>query len=294
MKTLKLTMYCSLIVLVAACSSKTKKTEPQNKTPEPFLEMVWQTDSLMTTSESVLYHKESGVIYVANVNESPWEIDHNGFISTIDTSGNILELKWVEGMSGPKGMGIVGDRLFVNDINRVVEIDMKERKIVNEYPVDGKPDLNDLTVSSEGVVYASGSSSETIYALQNGNMDAVLVKDLARLNGLLSAKEGMYYVTSKASEFGICNLKDGSLNVLTTEIGHGDGIVRLPNDDFIVSNWKGEVFYISAKDWSKKQLLDTREKNINAADIDFIPESNLLLVPTFFNNRVVAYRLKYK
>ena len=280
-------------VFFSSCvSNQTKKTSKQIE-HSPQLEMVWQTDSLMTTCESVLYHKESGLIYVANVNNAPWELDHNGFISTIDTKGNIIEHKWIEGLSGPKGMGIVGNKLYVNDINRLVEIDITEQKIINAYPVEGNPALNDITVSPEGVVYSSDSSSDVIYALQNGRMDTIVKKEFGGLNGLLHTKEGMYYMTSKTSEFGICDLAEGSLKVLTKELGHGDGIVKLENGDFIVSSWKGEVFYIHGKDWSKTQLLNTIEQGINAADIDFIPESNLLLVPTFFNNRVVAYKLNY-
>ncbi len=278
------------VFFFSCVSNQTKKTNKQIE-QLPQLEMVWQTDSLMTTCESVLYHKESGLIYVANVNNAPWELDHNGFISTIDTKGNIIEHKWIEGLSGPKGMGIVGNKLYVNDINRLVEIDITEQKIINAYSVEGNPALNDITVSPEGVVYSSDSSSDVIYALQNGRMDTIVKKDFGGLNGLLHTKKGMYYISSKTSEFGICDLAEGSLKVLTKELGHGDGIVKLANGDFIVSSWKGEVFYIHAKDWSKTQLLNTVKQGINAADIDFIHESNLLLVPTFFNNRVVAYEL---
>jgi len=42
----------------------------------------------------------------------------------------------------------------------------------------------------------------------------------------------------------------------------------------------------------KVKLLDTTPQEINAADIDYIPSKNLLLVPTFFDDRVMAYELK--
>jgi hypothetical protein len=41
----------------------------------------------------------------------------------------------------------------------------------------------------------------------------------------------------------------------------------------------------------KSSLLNTKDQGKNTADIWFIQEENLLLVPTFFDNRVVAYRL---
>jgi hypothetical protein len=38
-------------------------------------------------------------------------------------------------------------------------------------------------------------------------------------------------------------------------------------------------------------LLDTREKNMNTADISYHKELNLVFVPTFFDNRVIAFKL---
>jgi hypothetical protein len=38
--------------------------------------------------------------------------------------------------------------------------------------------------------------------------------------------------------------------------------------------------------------LDTNESS-QTADIGFIPEENLVLVPTFFSNKVEAYKLEY-
>jgi len=40
----------------------------------------------------------------------------------------------------------------------------------------------------------------------------------------------------------------------------------------------------------KTRILDTSVPNINCADIEFIPEKNLIVIPTFLDNRLVAYR----
>ncbi len=293
MNYLKSLWLLSIAFIITSCIN-TQQTKDVASASNSTLELIWQTDTLLTTCEAVLYDENSSVIYVANVNNSPWEKDNNGFISTIDTNGNILEVKWIEGLSGPKGMGLWGGNLYVNDIDRVVEIDITERKIVGSYAVEGEPALNDITVSPEGVIYVSGSASNSIYALQNGKLDTVVSDTFGRLNGLLCQPEGLYFLSSQKQQFGLYNFKDNTSKILTEGIGHGDGVVVLDNNDFIVSSWKGEVFYIHSSDWRKQQLLDTREANINAADIDFIPEHNILLVPTFFHNRVMCYRLIYE
>ncbi len=295
------TLIILLVLCFTACNTKpsnensnTLPEESEIQAPTPSLELVWETDSLLTTCEAVLYDQATGVIFVANVNNNPWELDNNGFISTIDTKGNITELKWVEGLSGPKGMGIANGKLYVNDIDRIVEIDIANKEILQTYPVDNSPALNDITVAPDGTVYASGSNSNTIYALKNGELNTVTTKDFGRLNGLLYQSEGIYFLSSASSQLGIYDPINDTTKVLTEAVGHGDGAVRLKNNDFIISSWKGEVFYINHNDWSKIQLLDTREQEINAADIDFIDQEDLLLVPTFFNNTVRCYRLVEK
>jgi len=69
-----------------------------------------------------------------------------------------------------------------------------------------------------------------------------------------------------------------------------DGIEAVGDGGYLVSSWNGQVHYV---DPSGKTLrvLDTRADSIGAADIEYIPEKKLLLVPTFFKNRVAAYEL---
>ncbi|WP_299551023.1 hypothetical protein [Seonamhaeicola sp.] len=285
-------------VFVVSCNNKNKAKVSEEKAEviklKPALELVWETDSLLTTCEAVLYDKSSQTIYVSNINNSPWEKDGNGFISTISLKGDITNLKWIEGLSAPKGLGISNGKLYVNDIDDLVEIDIVSQKIINKYTVENNPQLNDITVDADGIVYASGSNSNTIYQIKDDILSVFAADSLKRLNGLLHTKEGIYYLDSGTHQFGIYDIASKTFKKLTEDIGHGDGIYQLENGDFITSSWKGELFYIHSSDWSKTPLLDTREQAINAADIDFIPETQTLLVPTFFHNKVMAYKLKFE
>ncbi|WP_298533466.1 hypothetical protein [uncultured Algibacter sp.] len=289
------TVFCLGIFILVSCGKKKTLADvkPEEKTVfRPSLELLWKTDTLLTTCESVLYNPDEDIIYVSNVNNSPWEKDGNGFISTINTKGEITNLKWMEDLSGPKGMGILSGKLYVNDIDRVVEIDIEKQKVTQEFLVEGKPQLNDITVGN-GVVYTSGSGSNTIYKIVGNEINEVAKDTLGRLNGLLHQKEGIYYATSASHNFGLYNEDNKVFKTLVTGIGHGDGIVRLDNGDFIVSSWQGHIFYINSENWTKTLLLDTSSDSINAADIDYIPVIKTLLVPTFFDNRVVAYKVNY-
>ncbi|AUP80282.1 SMP-30/gluconolactonase/LRE family protein [Flavivirga eckloniae] len=291
---------CVLIVLLLGLSCKEKRNTNQTQIESkivvetkksPSLDLVWQTDTLLTTCESTLYNKALDVIFVANVNNNPWEKDNNGFISTIDTKGNILELKWLEGLSGPKGMGVFDDKLYVTDIDRIVEIDIKTQTISKSYALEDEPHLNDITVSPEGIVYASGSNTNSIYALKNGAITVIDLDTKGRLNGLLHQKDGLFFIDSGKHYLGSYSFSSKASKIHTEELGHGDGIVQLKNGNLIVSDWKGRVFHIDTTNWQKTVLLDTREDDIYAADIDYIQETQMLLVPTFFNNSVMCYKV---
>ena len=61
-------------------------------------------------------------------------------------------------------------------------------------------------------------------------------------------------------------------------------------DNFIVSDLSGKTSYV-LKNGEVTELLNTIGEKINSADLKFIIEKNLLIIPTFFDNRLVAYEL---
>ena len=73
-------------------------------------------------------------------------------------------------------------------------------------------------------------------------------------------------------------------------IKNGDGIQPWKGG-FIVSNWEGEIWYV-APNWSTKKLIDSKSIKINTADIFINQKTEQLLVPTFFDNRIMTYKIK--
>ena len=69
-----------------------------------------------------------------------------------------------------------------------------------------------------------------------------------------------------------------------------DGIAKTEKGNYVISNWNGEV-YLYSPSGEKLKLLDTKSDEINAADIDYAVGKKMLYVPTFYDNRVVAYEL---
>jgi len=111
------------------------------------------------------------------------------------------------------------------------------------------------------------------------------------MNGIL-AVENLLYMGSNGHFISI-DQKSKKITVLAENVGYLDGIVMIDKNKFITSDFKGKVQFIEPGKGSK-ELMNTTEQQINAADLGFIPEQNLLLVPTFNDNKLNAYKIKWE
>lgn len=251
------------------------------------LEMVWETKAELKTPESVLFDEDEKVMYVANINGDPTEKNGNGFISILDSDGSENKLKWVENLNAPKGMAIHEGKLYVSDIDQLVEIDLKSGKILKKYDVPGAVFLNDVAASDDGLVFVSDTRTAKIHLLENGKLSEWMSgSPLEAPNGLF-VEYGRLFIGDK-SIFEV-DITTKNVKEIILDAGGVDGLEKTNDDEFVFSNWPGRVFL--HRDGKNIKLLDTTDKEINTADLDFAKELNLVLVPTFFNNRIVAYKI---
>ncbi len=290
MKLIRNLIMASLALFILySCNPQKKESEKDKITFR--LEEQWATDTLLKTPESVLFDMDRDVIYVSNVNMNPWEKDGNGFISKISPSGEILDLEWVTGFNGPKGMALIDSILFVADLDELVLIDATLGEVIHRKLVDGASGMNDISKDVSGTLYISDSNEDKIYTYKDDSVTVFMAGLPSRPNGQLVVGDHLKVAFSGASQFADIEIATKTLNILADSIGHGDGIT--PTNDpgnFLVSDWMGEIFIIGDS-IGTQSLLDTKAEEKNTADIWFIESQSLVLVPTFFDNRVVAYKL---
>lgn len=259
--------------------------------PQVSLEQVWATDSVMEVPESVLYYPEEEVLFVSNIVGESKEEDGEGYISRISLDGEILEQKWATGLDAPKGMAILDGKLYVSDINELVEVDLENGEILNRYAVEDASFLNDVIATQDQKILFTDSDRGTVHQFADGVIDLWYGPEAdERPNGLYAEEDRVLMSTSGSGEFKTVT-ENGEGEVLAEGIGAGDGIAAVNEKAYLVSNWQGEVYYVVEGIEGAEKILDTKEQKINAADIEFVRERELLLVPTFFDNRVVAYKL---
>ena len=237
----------------------------------------------LKTPESVVQAK-NGTIYISEINE--FGKDGDGQISKVDTKGNVTV--FATGMDDPKGLAIIGEKLYVADKNRVLEVNKDGTWQVYgaQMAFPGTPVfLNDLEADKLGNLYVSDSgdlkSGGQIYKITKGGEKVSIVvdsknPDILAPNGLLF--EGRNNLLSVDFESGILyrvNLSTGKTTKLAEGFGGGDGMVKTSAGKIYISSWKdGKVYRVSA---GKAVLV--KQGYQAAADIALSNDEKYLMVP---------------
>jgi DNA-binding beta-propeller fold protein YncE len=245
------------------------------------LEKLWESDTVSIKGpESATFDPTSKMIYVSSMN--------NGNIVLMDLKGKVVKSDWVTGLTSNKGIGFHKGLLYTAETNTIAVIDMKTATLVKRIPVEGAIMLNDLEVDAKGIVYVSDTRAGKVYRVE-GDKPSVYLTDISGANGLMAVGTDLYVA-------GSTTFQKVSANKEITKIGEGyeaglDGIVLLSPTEFILSNYRGMLYYVEANG-NKQVLQDTRDIKFMANDISYDSKSKTLFVPSFSSNKVTAYAVK--
>lgn len=277
----------ALAVTLAACGDSHTPTK------------LWETTGFQTP-ESAIVDTASNVIYVSNIAGGPADRDGNGYISKLSPDGKVTVEKWVTGLDSPKGLGLHGGKLFVADLDKLVEIDVATGTIVTKHEAAGAKILNDVAIDGEGNVYTSDWPGNAIWRLSGGTFEKWLESDkLANPNGLLidgdklivaawGAMEADFSTKTPGNLLAV-NLADKSISNLGNgkPVGNLDGLERFDADSFIVTDWvAGKVFQITRAGDAKELLVLGQ----GSADLTYNATTRTAIIPLMVDGKVVAYK----
>ncbi len=278
----------------------TRAPEVESVRKERTIERVWSLEGFKAP-ESVLFDVDRQVIYVSNINGSPTSRNRKGFLSRVSPDGKILALEWVTGLNAPKGLARVGDRLFVADIDTLVEVDIPSGKVTHRYRAAGVRFLNDVAADRAGRIYVSDMLANAIYRLQ-GDRFSLWVKDdaLESPNGLLVEDQRLVVAAWGAMTDGWTTEVPGHLKTVSLEdrsvaslgsgqvVGNLDGLEPDGNGAYFATDFTlGRLLRISP-DGSFETLLQLRA---GTADLEYVPAKKRLFIPQMNDGRVDAYEV---
>ena len=323
---MRATVLCTAVAVLAACQPVDRRAPPRATqaadTVQPLQPQTpSQTPSAATkvgtvvgflSPESVLFDSVQDVYFVSNINGGPLAKDNNGFISRVRPDGAIEVLKFVEGgragvtLNGPKGLALLGDTLWVADIDVVRAFNARTGAPVDSVKLDslGAVFLNDVAIAPNGAIYITDTGirfddvgnilhpgPDRVFRVGPDRKVTVALKGdtLGRPNGITLDAVGRRFIIVQFGGKAIMAWKPGDRapTVIARGAGAFDG-VEIIGGKIVVSSWADSS--ITRFDSTQGTKIITGVPS--PADIGYDAKRNRLLIPILTGNRVEIWQLR--
>jgi hypothetical protein len=256
--------------------------------------------------ETVTYDPQTKVLYVSEFGSElkPAEKDGKGRISRVSLTGAVLDKQFLpiggDVLNKPKGSWVVGDRLWVTDIDVVWVFDLKTRR-GKKLALPGIQFANDLAVMGNAL-YVSDNQADQLYRVEPADflemsgepkVTRVFKGKSINPNGIYPAKNGsllMVGFMSAEQQRGIYSMSpDGEIKTLAAAVGRLDGLYEMDDGTLLITDWNAGALLR----WSVKGTETLAKGFKGPADFCVIPETNgfLVVVPDLVQSELRLVRL---
>ena len=330
---MRATVLCMTLAVAAACQPVDRKRQASNladsiaaavtttrvEPPPPAAPGATRVIAVagFSTPESVLLDSAQDIYFVSNINGSPTAKDNNGFISRVRPDGAIENLKFIEGgragvtLNAPKGLAVVGDTLWVADIDVVRAFNARTGAPLDSVKFDsagaggGAVFLNDVTVASTGAIYVTDTGirfddvgnvlhpgPDRVFRIGPDRKVTVAARgdSLGWPNGITVDPVGKrFIIVSFGPTKSVLAWKPGDKapKVIAKGAGGFDGVV-IAGTRILVSSWTDST--VSAYESGQEVKVITGVPS--PADIGYDAKRNRVLIPIFTGNRVEVWQLQ--
>jgi len=256
--------------------------------------------------ESVTYDPQARVLYVSEFGSElkPAEKDGKGRISRVSLTGEVLDKQFLPAagdvLNKPKGSWVVGNRLWVTDIDVVWVFDLKTRR-GKKLALPGIQFANDLAVMGNAL-YVSDNRADQLYRVEPADflemsgepkVTRVFQGKSINPNGIYPAKDGsllMVGFMSAEQQRGIYSMSaGGEIKTLAAAVGRLDGLYEMDDGTLLITEWNSGALLR----WSVKGTETLAKSFKGPADFCVVPEANgfLVVVPDLVQSELRLVRL---
>ncbi len=288
-----------LLSLLLACDPGDSGEARLRPTINPDHQIVAVEGVGFETPASVLHDEVRDLYLVSNVNGGLQDRDGNGFISRLYPDGRVERVRWIEGgkdgveLNAPKGLAILGDTLFVADIDCVRLFDRRNGDPMGSVCPEGAVNLHDLAVKRRGPLYVTDRSG-VLFAIEGDLSYSEVLRgdELGEPTGIATSFRGVF----------VCGFQNRSVSQLWPEElkpfvrGRNwklDGLAITEDGSFAFSNWADStILYIQAsRGGSKGNIFSLVQGVPTPGDIGYDGKRDRILVPVLEKNRVFFVNL---
>jgi DNA-binding beta-propeller fold protein YncE len=262
-------------------------------------------------------------LYVSNIGVpiDPTGKDNNGFISKLSLDGKMLEEKFIQNLHGPKGMAIIGDILYVTDIDAVLGFDIKSKIKKKNIAFDkyNTKFLNDLVKIDDQMLVVSSTDKNNIYTI---NFKKGIKTELVKMKGeKLKGPNGLEYDKANdvlyIAEYGVEKELGGFIKVkdfkkndnlmaekLFTYKGNVDGLF-LKDSMMYFTDWNstavegkskapkiGGMFSLDLRNLTEPKIEEVMKPVEGPADFYYDESKKVFYLPALIGNKVHVITLK--
>jgi sugar lactone lactonase YvrE len=264
----------------------------------------------MKTPESVRYDADLDVFFVSNINGNPSQHDGNGFIAVVraDSTG-VVKMLVESGKNGatldaPKGLAIVGDTLWVADINHLRAFNKRTGAKVADIDLSSQHALflNDLVVGGDGAVYATDTGIQfddkggishpgvdQIFKIEGRKATALKADSLNGPNGIAWDAANGRFILGPFNGTAVQTWKPGDKTSGTLVNGPGqyDGIEVLGDGRVLVTSWADSAVHVIQNGAVSKLITNVAAP----ADIGVDTKRGVVAIPRFNDGKVEYYKI---
>lgn len=256
----------------------------QATAPKPVeADIAWVASGEFCEPETVLPLPDNTLLVsnVCNFRETG-----NGFLTLLDVKGNVVDWRLVEGLDAPLGMALLKDRIFIVDNNRVKILSWPGYQLLETIELSTAV-ANDIAVSADGEIYVTDTVKGQVIAIQPDGEQSVFTgkEQFPGANGI-ALYQGDLYVGGE--RLWRVSLGSHSVETIGPEwVADIDGIEFEADGTLQVTPVGGALIRFSGE--NEVEIL--AGEGISSANHGYDPTSGLALIPTGFDNTVIAIRI---
>lgn len=259
----------------------------QSTMPEPRqADIAWIAEGEFCEPETVLALPDDTLI-VSNVCD--FRAAGNGFLTLLDEHGNAIDWQVVDGLDAPLGMALAGERLYVVDNNQVKIFDWPGFRLLETLHLDTAV-ANDIAVAADGRFWVTDTARGQVIERTAHGEQSVLLEDIGFKGANGIALDG-HQLFIGGERLWCVDLRTAAVMTVGPEwLRDIDGIEIEADGTLQVTPVGGPLVRFRTAD--KIDVLGG--EGVSSANHGYAPRLGLALIPTGFDNTVIAIRLGQK
>ncbi len=252
--------------------------------PEPeAADIAWVTSGEFCEPETVLPLPDDTLL-VSNVCD--FRERGNGFLSLLDAEGQPLDWQIVEGLDAPLGMALAEDRLYVVDNNRLRVFRWPGYEPIEIIDLETTV-ANDVAVTTGGVAYVTDTAQHVVIKVEPDSRPSVFTGE-AQFKGANGIELHGKHLYVGGERLWRVDTDERTVEAIGPEwLSDIDGIEFEQDGTLQVTPVAGPLIrYRGENDY---EVLGG--DGVSSANHGYAPSLGLALIPTGFDNTVIAIRV---